>query len=95
MFVILVGILSLIARFHSRKLLRKFNILPVAVSPAQEDLNQNAPQLNVITIGDFNMQFYNRPIYGVKNTRNVANTNISALNVYETLPPPSYSTVQH
>lgn len=93
-FIILVAILSLIARFHSRKFLRKFNILPVAVSPAQE-LNQNAPQLNVITIGDFNMPYYNRPIDGTKNTNNVTNTNINAFNVYETLPPPSYSAVQN
>lgn len=94
-FIILVGILSLVARFHSRKLLRKFNIFPVAVSPAQQELNQNAPQLNVITIGDFNMPYYNRPIDGMKNTNIVANTNINAFNVYETLPPPSYSAVQN
>ena len=83
------------AQRHSKRFLRKLNIQTAAVSPAQQELNQNEPQLNVITIGDFNMPFYNRPIDAIKNTNNFANTNLNALNVYETLPPPSYSSVQN
>lgn len=90
-----MSLLFFFSHRYFKRLRRKRNIQTAAVSPAQQELNQNAPQLNVISIGDFNMPFYNRPIDSTKNTNNVANTNINALNVYETLPPPSYSSVQN